>query len=378
MKQSESVPIIEPFITENDIKSYCKNLKNRKAPSYDSIQNEHLKYGRYALWSALATLFNLIISKKSIPDQCKRGMVLPIYKENGKDRTDPHNYRPITLLPVIYKLFEKFIPHSLSLWVKENDIPFPHPQQNAYQKHSGPITASFILQETIFHNNELNSDVYLTTLDTKQAFDSVWLPGVFYKLTKLGVKGTMWLLIKDMHTNMSSCVSVNGLKSPFFNVQQGIRQGGVISTWIYNLFINELLEELTESNRGAQIISLTTGSTTLADDICLAATSPSKMQNLLDTVNRYSNRYRYQMNASKSFSILIPNKENKTEKINNTHFTLQLGQKCISRAKTIKHVGILLNENVTEKPKINLAYKNAQTSLYSLMSMKMNLTLLTH
>ena len=126
---------------------------------------------------------------------------------------------------------------------------------------------------------------------------------------------------------MSSCVSVNGLKSPFFNVQQGIRQGGVISTWIYNLFINELLEELTESNCGAQIISLTTGSTTLADDICLAATSPSKMQNLLDTVNRYSNRYRYQMNASKSFSILILNKENKTEKINNTHFTLQLGQK---------------------------------------------------
>ena len=123
-------------------------------------------------------------------------MVLPIYKENGKDRTDPHNYRPITLLPVIYKLFEKFIHHSLSLWVKENDIPFPHPQQNAYQKHSGPITAFFILQETIFHNNELNSDVYLTTLDTKQAFNSVWLPGVFYKLTKLGEKAQCGYLLR--------------------------------------------------------------------------------------------------------------------------------------------------------------------------------------
>ena len=91
----------------------------------------------------------------------------------------------------------------------------------------------------------LHSDLYLSTLDTKEAFDSVWLPGVFHK-SKLGVKGTMWLLTKDMHTDMLSCDSVYDLKSPFYDVQQGIRKGGVISASIYNHFINEWLEQLTE------------------------------------------------------------------------------------------------------------------------------------
>jgi len=71
-------------------------------------------------------LFNRII---------ETGLIIPVYKDNGKSRTDAQNYRPITLLPVIYKLFEQILHEKLNAWVKSENIKFPSVQQNAYQRH---------------------------------------------------------------------------------------------------------------------------------------------------------------------------------------------------------------------------------------------------
>ena len=90
------------------------------------------------------------------------------------------NYRPITLLPVIYKLFEQILHEKLNAWVISENIKFPSVKQNAYQRHLGALTASFCLQESIFNNIEQTSKVYVATLDTKNAFDTAWLQRVFY------------------------------------------------------------------------------------------------------------------------------------------------------------------------------------------------------
>jgi hypothetical protein len=172
------------------------------------------------------------------------GMIILVFKHNGKPRTQPINYRPITLLPCIYKLFEKVLHERINNRVNENKRAFPNRQQNAYQKCKGALTASFNLPEGIYQNNELNSFVYVCMLDTKQAIDTVWLDNVFYKMIKLGVTCKIWTLLVDAHTNMSSCVASNGLQSTFFPVRQGIRQGGTISTWLYKLFIDDLINEL--------------------------------------------------------------------------------------------------------------------------------------
>ncbi len=239
------------------LETHIRSLKNSKAASFDMIYNEHIKFGGPALCSALTKLFNLMILLEIIPRNCKQGMIIPIYKDNGKPRTDPRNYRPITLLPVIYKLFEKVIHYILTKWVHDNNISFPNKQQNAYQKHTGAVTASFNLQETIYHNIELGSKVHVATLDTKQAFDTVWLSGVFHKLHKLGVTGKMWSLLVDAHSNMTSCVLVNGIRSPTFDVKQGIRQGGYLFLDIH-LFIDELLCLLQRSGLGTTIVNIQT------------------------------------------------------------------------------------------------------------------------
>ena len=90
-----------------------------------------------------------------------------------------------------------------------------------------------------------------------------------------------------------TCVHVNGIRSNSFpGVRQGIRQGGVISTWIYNLFIDELLNNLEQSGHSVTFFHHLTGNTTFADDVTLCALTPVNLQYMLKIVYRYTQQYR--------------------------------------------------------------------------------------
>ncbi|MES9883122.1 MAG: reverse transcriptase family protein [Sedimenticola sp.] len=360
-------PELNPTLTSEQIEKYTRTLNLGKAASFDRIFNEHLRHGGTALHLMLAKLFNQIIRKRKFPCMCKRGLIIPVYKDNGKPRSDPRNYRPITLLPVIYKLLEKILHDTLNKWIQRNNIQIPNHQQNAYQKNTGAITASFNLQETIHYNSELHSKVYVAMLDTRQAFDSVWLDAVFYKLSDIGIHGTLWALLVDAHSDMSSCIVANGIQSSFFNVHQGIRQGGIISTWIYNLFIDELLHTLERSGHGTTLLGCATGNTTLADDIALSSTSPSGLQHMLNLTYRYTCKYRYVLNASKSFVIVFSNDSHRHHDLQ-----LHLGHDVIQQTQNVKHVGVFLNSKLSNKDKIENACRKAKASFFSLLSIRLH------
>ena len=112
------------------------------------------------------------------------------------------------------------------------------------------------MQEKVAHNTELNSDTYVASLDSSKAFDHVWHDGLYSKLHDFGISGKALKLIMASYCDMSSYVLVNGTKSKSFEIKQGIRQGGVTSTWYYLLSIDGLLYELQESGTGCKIGSI--------------------------------------------------------------------------------------------------------------------------
>lgn len=113
------------------------------------VQHEHLIYGGQSVVKALSNLFNLIVKHGKLPNEWKYGLVVPILKGGDKSKRSPDNYRPISLLSCVLKVFEHIIRNRLMDNVF-SDKHFPNSQQQGFQKHLSCMSVSFNLHETIF------------------------------------------------------------------------------------------------------------------------------------------------------------------------------------------------------------------------------------
>ena len=345
-----------------DLYNMVKSLKRRKAPSHDGIVNEHILYGGETLIAYLKTLYDMMYSLSYTPSDCKLGVIIPVFKD-GKVRNQPSSYRPITLLPVIYKLFEKITHKRLQNFVGQKNIMFPDPQQNAYQTYLGPISVSFNLQETIAHNIEHGSKVFVFLMDTSGAFDNVWHNGLFFKLLKMGIESKLIQTIINSYSDMSSCVMVNGILSDKFPVLQGVRQGGILSTWLYLLYIDELLNTLQNTNYGCTIGSLNCGNPTLADDLSLVSPNTRSLEEQVLIAERYASQWRYEFNRTKCKLFVLGDKKN-------TPYTIKFGSTHVDSVPLVTHVGIDLHNSFKSSYTIKSRCRKGNASLFSVLSIE--------
>ena len=187
-------------MTCDEIVSVIKSLKNNKAPGPDCISNEHLKYAGNSFISHIQILFYFIVKYESY----RTGCIILLYKQKGKDKTDPRNYKGITLTSSLGKLFEKIILNRIKNWTESSDLKFPNPLQFGFCKNSGAQLTAWTLQECI-HN--FQSVLHATFLDDEIAFDRVWQDGVLYKRFKLGIKSKCWRIIRHSYTTACAYVA---------------------------------------------------------------------------------------------------------------------------------------------------------------------------
>ena len=297
-----------------------------------------------------------------IPSDCKLGIIVPIYKD-GKPKDAANSYRPVTLLPTIYKIFESVIHSRLNKWCSLNSKNFPNSQQHAYQRHIGALTASFSLQETVMSYKEYESPTYAAFLDTSGAFDNVNHCALFYKLYKFGITGKMLRVLINCYTDIKSVIKVNGVTSSEFPVNQGVRQGGVLSTWMYLLFIDNLLCELQSSPNGTCIGHIPTGNPTLADDLTVISPSLSALQSQINTVTTYANLWGYELNDAKCKLVVFDKKvhQNDSITINKSH---------LYASESAAHVGIRLHHTLKCKYAIEDRLQKARASLFSILTLE--------
>lgn len=183
------------------------------------------------------------------------------------------------------------------------------------------------------------------------------------KLHKLNIRGKIWNIIDDCHQNTESAVIVNQTKSRWFPVQQGVRQGGVLSSFLYLVFINDLLDELQLVHSNHPIIfDKNYHSPALADDIACIALSPSALQSMLDTASTYASKWRFEYNASKSSILSFRAKKQKPL----AEVDIYLGQSKIQCGIDYEHLGISINSNTKSKSRISNACSKGWKSFYAL------------
>ena len=148
-----------------------------KSAGPDHITYEHLIYAGPILPKVLTILFNAILCSAYIPSTFKHGYVIPLPKSHNKPLDDPSNYRGISLLSCISKLFEKLL--LLRLGDVQKSL---NPIQGGFRSGVSCIHSAFVFQEAVASLREKKSKVYVAFIDVKKAFDTVWHAGLMVKL----------------------------------------------------------------------------------------------------------------------------------------------------------------------------------------------------
>ena len=161
--------------------------------------------------------------------------------------------------------------------------------------------ASFTILESINHMLERRSKVFGCFIDVRKAFDTVWIDGLLYKLfTEFDIRGRMWLAIKDLYTEVRGQVLYSSTLYRKFDISQGTGQGRILAPFMYKVYINSLLNELTNQCYEISINQLSLSSPSFADDIGLLALYPTFLTSLMGMCYKYSTKWRYEFNHTKS------------------------------------------------------------------------------
>jgi hypothetical protein len=221
-----------------EVSAVCVQLPNGKSPGPDGLTYEHIKYGGHAIMSSLTSILNAVRNIEIMPSSLALGDIISLFKTNKKIRHDKDNYRGIMLLNVIGKIFERLILDRWMPFLAEKG--FPNSLQYSYQRVKSCLDASMSLQEAVLYNIENGSKVYCCFLDSKKAFDTVWISGLFYKLYNLAIQGKTWRLLWNWYNKLTSRVLIDGVPSAEFPVLQGVRQGDVLSPWLFMIYNDDL------------------------------------------------------------------------------------------------------------------------------------------
>ena len=116
--------------------------------------------------------------------------------------------------------------------------------QGAGRTGISSLHTSMLVQQAVAENTSKGATVYATFLDIKKAFDSVWLPGSFYKLHIAGLQQKPWKILRNAYHGFQCAVLIDGQPGQWFSVERGVRQGAPLSTPLYQIFKNDLVTTL--------------------------------------------------------------------------------------------------------------------------------------
>ena len=174
-------------ISEEKILNIIRSLNPNKAHGWDEISIRIIKISDVSLLTPLKIIFTNCLRQGVFPKIWKYANVAPFHKKNEKNVKS--NYRPISLLPIFGKMFEKLVYDSLYLHLASCNL--LNPNQSGFRSGDSTVTQLISITHTIFKAFDCNPslDVRSVYLDISKAFDRVWHDGLIYKLKRCGVAG---------------------------------------------------------------------------------------------------------------------------------------------------------------------------------------------
>ena len=235
----EDLPVLEELDTEPTLEELSKAidaLSCGKAPGDDCIPPEIIKVGKSALMKPLHELLCLCWREGQVPQDMRNAKIITLYKNKG-DRSDCNNYRGISLLSIVGKVFARVVLMRLQVLAERV---YPESQCGF---RAGRLTLDMIfsvrqLQEKC---REQQMPLYIAFIDLTKAFDLVSRKGLFQLLKKIGCPPQLLSITASFHDDMKGIVSYDLEASGPFVIKSSVKQGCVLAPTLFGIFFSLLL-----------------------------------------------------------------------------------------------------------------------------------------
>lgn len=323
-------------------------MKNKNSEGPDEIPVNVLKKINNSVSPIISYLINKSIKNGIYPDCLKTAKVIPLFKAG--DPYDPGNYRPISLLSIINKIFEKALYKRLLNYLEANNI-INHNQFGFRKGHSTELAIAKFYEDilTNFNNNRASLALFL---DLSKAFDSVNRKILMNKLYKYGIRGVTYNLFKSYLANRTQYLEVNNIKSELWPTTVGVPQGSVLSPLLFLLHINDL-----KNCTNMKVINFA-DDTLLYYDIKNTQNLQTLINNELKQIITWMQINHLKLNLTKTNYMIFSPKSNKFKTLKLLNFFQNYGTQ-INQQTHCKYLGIIIDCNLNWKNQI----LNIQTKL---------------
>ena len=190
-------------------------------------------------------MFKSCPSQMKFPMEGKKANIFPIYKKKKKKKKDKQcnkNYRPVSLLQICSKIFERLLLNEMYMFFNENDVLSSN--QSCFRPSDSCINQLLSITHEIYQSFDNDLEVRGVFLGIFEVFDKIWHEGLILKLSRNDISGNLWNLLKDFLKHQKQKVLLNGQNSSWKGITSGGPQGSILGPLLFLIYINTLSDSL--------------------------------------------------------------------------------------------------------------------------------------
>lgn len=346
---NENYEEIEPP-TLQEVQEAIKRLKNNKSPGSDQIPSELFKNGGENLTLFIHKIIGRVWAEEYMPDEWQIGIICPLHKKG--DQLDCRNYRGITLLNTIYKIFSNILYNRLSYHTET----LLGEYQSGFRPGRSTVDQIFVLRQILEKTHEFNIDTFHLFIDFKAAYDSILRNKLYEAMNEFQIPSKLIRLVKTTMSKVICKVRIENDTSDAFQTNTGLRQGDALACLLFNIALEKTVRDANLENRGT-IYNKSMQIMAYADDVDIVARTLRKSKETFEVFSTSAESMGLEINVDKT-KLMASTPGNRAQNIGQN---VNMGEVNVEVVQHFTYLGSLVNtENMVSdeiKRRIMLANK---------------------